>query len=204
MNRKHYLKIILAVALAFGVTVVGCDNGSGAGESDTWSDVTSLDQLDGYWKSPAKTSSETITIQNYMEQQSMAWTSGMATTYGKITVTVKTAKSSSIYFNVNNMEWALITSSVDSETYIFSGGNLSNPGVWPSFLEVIGYTELDEGVNNTQHSITGNYNYPLPSVELTDEMLSMGIQINQNSHKIKLPAGFNGSDLPELIMIKQW
>jgi hypothetical protein len=48
VNKRFWLGM-LAMALVFGMTVVGCDNGS-TSDIDTWSDVTSLSQLNGTWK----------------------------------------------------------------------------------------------------------------------------------------------------------
>ena len=44
-NKKIWLGM-LVIVLAFGMTVVSCDNGT----TDTWTDITSLSQVDGTWK----------------------------------------------------------------------------------------------------------------------------------------------------------
>jgi hypothetical protein len=47
-NRKLWLGILVMV-LVFGMAVIGCNNNP-EDESDTWSNVTSLSQLNGTWK----------------------------------------------------------------------------------------------------------------------------------------------------------
>jgi len=51
-NKKFWLGILVLVLL-FGMTVVGCDNGTTNGGNDTWSNVTSLSQVNGSWKAPS-------------------------------------------------------------------------------------------------------------------------------------------------------
>jgi hypothetical protein len=50
MANKKFLMAILVMTLVFGMALVGC--GSGTEEEDTWTDVTSLSQLNGTWKGP--------------------------------------------------------------------------------------------------------------------------------------------------------
>jgi hypothetical protein len=52
-NKKLWLGMLVLV-LVFGMTVVGCDDSDsgngGGGDPDTWTNVTSLSQLNGTWK----------------------------------------------------------------------------------------------------------------------------------------------------------
>jgi hypothetical protein len=48
-NKKNWFGILVMV-LVFGMAVVGCDNDPVNGGGDTWSNVTSLSQLNGTWK----------------------------------------------------------------------------------------------------------------------------------------------------------
>jgi hypothetical protein len=49
MSKKLFLSAMLAMVLVFGMAVIGCDNDP-KDEGDTWSNVTSLNQVNGTWK----------------------------------------------------------------------------------------------------------------------------------------------------------
>jgi len=65
MDKKFFLSAMLIMALVFGMTVVGCDNGTIS--SDTWSNITSLNQMNGTWK--ASYSQNNRPIKDVMEEQ---------------------------------------------------------------------------------------------------------------------------------------
>jgi len=67
MTNKKFFAGILAMALVFTMALVACDSDSGV---DTWSDVTSLSQVNGTWKSPPQTETRTeqgITFKSVIE-----------------------------------------------------------------------------------------------------------------------------------------
>jgi hypothetical protein len=49
VNKRFWLGM-LGMALVFGLTVTGCDSGLTDDEEDTWTNITSINQLDGTWK----------------------------------------------------------------------------------------------------------------------------------------------------------
>jgi hypothetical protein len=66
MTNKKFLLGVPVMALVLGMTAVGCDNGNNStGKADTWTNVTSLSQVNGTWKG-SYTQTETqngITVQ---------------------------------------------------------------------------------------------------------------------------------------------
>jgi len=50
MKKRSLLLGMLVIVLAFGMSVVGCDDSGGGGGSDDWGPVTSLSQVNGTWK----------------------------------------------------------------------------------------------------------------------------------------------------------
>ena len=154
---------MLVMVLAFGMTVVGCDNGSTSEENDTWSNVTSFSQVNGTWKAPSSTSFTTqgITITG---------------NYNNYTIT----------FNAT----AKTMSASGSVTQTYSGGNIN---LYWSDIKESAYElgELDGvtvSINDANHSITMTHNNS--SQTLTDEDLrEVGFQINQNGSKLKMSQG---------------
>ena len=165
MNKNAFIGL-LAIVLVFGMSVVGCDNGSTSstnGENDTWSNVTNFSQVNGTWKAP---SSYSVSNQG-------------------ITVNVTTTN----YLITFNSTAKTISVS-GSMTSRYSGANIST--LWPDLKEGIGYMNEMEGVtasaNDTNHSITITYNNY--SEVITDEIFSsMDFQINQNGSKLIIIEG---------------
>jgi hypothetical protein len=157
-NKKFWLGM-LVIALVFGMAVVGCDNGTTGGESDTWSNVTNFSQVNGTWKAQSSAS---------VREQGITVTFK----YNNYTITLNaTAKTMSFS---------------GSETVTYSGGNISS--YWPDIKESMSEAGTDGvmtvSVNDTNHSITTTTNNL--SFTLTDEVLTeLGYQINQNGTKLK-------------------
>jgi hypothetical protein len=106
-NKKIWLGILVTV---FGMMVVGCPDGStGDDETDTWTNVTSLMQLNGTWKCSYRTESEGI-----MEtwEATMTITATNATTGTMSDHSVKVT-----YSGITNTQWQDIKAKfVNSET----------------------------------------------------------------------------------------
>jgi hypothetical protein len=176
-NKKFWLGI-LVIVLVFGMTVVGCDNGStsggskGGGGADTWSDVTSLSQLNGTWKGSATLTSteQGITMRMTMEM-TMTITATNATTGER--------------------------SGTQKMTITFSGNSINT--YWSDIKE--GYPS-EEGwtVNDSTYSVTTTDTIPSEPISMSD---MNGAQINQNGTKVKVPAGIMDEDSPQIIFIKQ-
>jgi hypothetical protein len=190
MTNKKFIWGILVLALVFGTVLLGCPT-EPEEEKDTWSDVTSLNQLDGTWKG---TYSETQTIKEYMEGQGATWDDTAAAAAGDIKVT-------------NSMEMTMtINASAKTQatsikmTMAFSGGNIDT--LWKSLKptkEIEGVT-----VDDSKHSMTMTQNSPAET--MTDEeiadMLEQGLQINQKGTKLKSSAD-SDSGTSEIIFTKQ-
>ncbi|MDR2807505.1 MAG: hypothetical protein LBB43_00680 [Spirochaetaceae bacterium] len=190
MKKKLFLAEMLAMALAVGMMIVGCDDDTT--EEDTWSNVTSLSQMDGTWKGSY---SQTMTMQEATEQAGESWSSEMQTMFGDMKVTV-------------SMEMTIIinagakTQATDTKTTMaYSGGNIN--ALWPVISA--GYSsQSDVTVDNSKYSITMTQNSPPTAMKEEDitEMLELGLQINQSRTKIKIPADSMGLD-SEIIGVKQ-
>jgi hypothetical protein len=172
VNKRFWLGILVMV-LVFGLTVVGCDDGStDDSKADTWSNVTSLSQLNGTWKG-SFTQTETeqgITIRATMEM-TMTITATNATT-GTMSGTQKMTMTFS--GNGINEYWSVI-----KETYASEQG-------WT--------------VNDSTHSVTMTDTLPSQPMSMSE---MDGVQINQDGKKVRLPSGTMGEDSPEIIFIKQ-
>jgi hypothetical protein len=106
VNKRFWLGM-LAMVLVFGMTVVGCDNGS-TGAVDTWSDVTSLSQLNGTWKG-SYTDTQTqegITVKTVMDiTMTINASAGIASGSMKMTMTFSGS-------NIN-IYWSMIKEGFD-------------------------------------------------------------------------------------------
>jgi hypothetical protein len=198
MVNKRFLLGILIIMPVFGVAVAGCDNGStSTGESDTWSDVTDLAQMDGTWKG---TYNRNMTVREVLEQMGETWTPQMQAAFGNMRVNSRENITVTIDASAETLEISVIS------IMTFSGGNINL--VWPILRESL-ESFMEEGVTlefiDATHSVIMTYNTPEQTLSEEDitEMLDSGLQINQNGTKIKVPANFLVQGTPELVFIKQ-
>jgi hypothetical protein len=167
LNEKKSIFLTLGIPvclLVFGLIVAGCDNGTNA-EPDTWSDVTSLAQLNGTWKSSQSSteSEEGIT----------------ATIVYELVVTIAASDNAST--GTAAMTMSVITS--------FSGAGIDD--MWDVIKSELGPSEpgdgddVDVAFDDANHSVTVT-----TGMSPTDITLAAmdGIQINQHGTKVKLPA----------------
>jgi hypothetical protein len=188
---------MLVMALVWGITVVGCDNGS-TKESDIWSNITSLNQMHGTWKSSYGQNNRPI--KDVMEEYGVPWDYSMQAMFGNMRVTSKADITLTINANVKTLAM-LMTS-----TAAFSGENIDS--LWLVLKMYLPYME-EEGVtvttNDANHSMSMTYSSPAEQLSDADiaEMLNSGLQINQNGARIKVPADTLGEGMPELIFDKQ-
>jgi hypothetical protein len=172
MTKKKIWLGILALALVFGMTVVGCDNGS-TGGGDTWSDVTSLTQLNGTWKGSF---TQTQTTEGITTRVTMEMT---------MTITATNATTGTM-------------SGTQKMTMTFSGNGINQ--IWSIIKEMLFDPEEGWTINDSTHSATMTQTIPSEPIDMSD---MDGVQINQNGTKIKLPADTMGEDSPEMLFIKQ-
>ena len=154
MTNKKILLAMLVIEFAFGMTVVGCDNSP---EGDTWSNVTSLSQLDGTWN---------------------GWFTFTETEDG---ITVRTTVDATQTINAS----AKTVSASIIVTMEFSGARivLFWPFIKEAFEDEDGVTINDSTRTIT---MTETINELLDDDAIA-EMLDSGIQINQDGTKIKTP-----------------
>jgi len=155
VNNKFWFGM-LVMALVFGIG--GCDNDP---SEDTWSNVTSLSQINGSWKAPSSYSG------------TMQGITFSATTNNYI-----------ITFNAA----AKTMSASGSTTTTISGGNINE--LWPDLKQSMesaynGQSGVTVTFNDANHSYTmtlNNFSQALPDSAL----MQMGLQINQNGSKLKM------------------
>jgi hypothetical protein len=187
MKKSTFLTVgILVCLLVFGLMVAGCDNGTNA-EPDTWSDVSSMTQLDGTWKGSQSSTNSQDGI--------------TATTVSELTVTIAASDAST---GTAAMTMSVITS--------FSGAGID--AMWDTIKNVWGTPEPGDGddvdvtFDDTNHSAT--ITTGMGSTDITLDAMD-GIQINQHGTKVKLPAdnplaamlGGDDDKPSELILDKQ-
>jgi len=196
MNKNSFFSVMLIMVLVFGTTVIGCDNGTTS--SDTWSNITSLDQMNGTWKSSY--SQNNISIKDVIEEQGGTWSPEMQAIYGDIRVTSRADITLTINASAKTRAMSM------TATGSYSGGSINT--IWP-MLKLALANLAEEGVtvttNDATHSISMTYSFPaetLSDAEIT-EMLNSGLLINQNGTKIKVPANSFTEGMPELIFYKQ-
>ena len=94
MAKKNLLFGVLVLALVFGMTVVGCDNGTTDDADTSWSMVTSMFQLNGTWKGsisypdahPSLDITSTTIVEMTINFVAANTTTGTATGTGKMTM----------------------------------------------------------------------------------------------------------------------
>jgi len=176
MTSKRFWLVMLVITLVFGLTVIGCDDGTdgggsggsgsgvdvsggGGGGSDTWTDVTSLSQIDGSWKYPSSASGQ---IGGY----------NVTTVYNNCIMT----------FNATAKTW----SQSGSATVTYSG---VDDATWTTFKTAMQAQSGQNGItysnfNDENHSYTITYNNY--TITLPNEDILSKIQINQKGTKIKI------------------
>ena len=183
------------MALVFGLTVVGCDNGTTS--KDTWSELTDFNKLNGTWK--ANYSQGKRPIKDIAEEIGMPLDSSTQTMLGDINVAIN----ADITLTINTSDRTQAVTIKATAT--FSGGNINT--VWPMLSMYLSmYSDVLEAggvqvtLNDKKHSVTVDYTMPPEEIkdEEIQEMLNGGLQINQNGTKIKVPAESLQSEMPEI------
>ena len=182
---KTTRQLIAALALVVGLVMAGCSLDPGS-DSDSWSDVTSLNQLNGAWQGSF---SQTMTMRQFWESQGVVWDASYQAVFGNMNVRV----TMDLSFTLISASWMVM--GVARSTTVFSGGNIIS--VWPSLRNE--NVRLGATVNDSNHSVT--------FAESINESTSLsdwdGTQINRNGNKTREPAsnaGFPSNDY--LVMTK--
>jgi hypothetical protein len=182
----------LAVLLALGLVLAGCPTDTP--EEDTWSTVTSLDQMNGTWK---VSYSQTQSMEDFFgpsgEEEEE---DDMAAMFGDMKVTTRVDMTMTLNASAKTRAVS------GSTTMTFSGSNIA--AAWGMLKAFMG-SEDGATVNDANHSISMPYNQPAEAISDDEivEMLALGIQKNQNGTKLKFPANSTGGDNPEMIFTKQ-
>jgi hypothetical protein len=189
---------LLVLVLVTGFFVMGCDTPTSE-ETDRWTDVTSLDQLDGTWKG---SSGKTMTVREVLEKEGV-WNDQMAEMLGNMQVTMDFEITITINANAKTQAFNL------KLTQAYSGGNIDT--VWASYIKPGLGSQSGITVNDANHSMTLTQNQPATAISAADmaELLDSGLQINEKGSKINLPLDVAISEefaellFAELILTKQ-
>jgi hypothetical protein len=173
------------VLLVFGLMIAGCNSLVGRHEgNNTWSDIISLDQMNGTWQGSYRLS---YTKKEAWEAEGQTWTAEMEASYGDMRETFN----GDIIYSVN--AGAKTSEQTMKSTYVLSGGTIDT--YWPRFSA--GNAGRDGiTLDDSSHSITFTTTDSYP-VDIDDVN---GLQINQNGTQIKVPAR---DRQPEIILVRQ-
>jgi hypothetical protein len=181
MKKRTCLALpVFALVIGFGFT--GCDTPTGE-EKDSWTEVRSVDQLDGIWDGAY---SEETTVKDLDDDD---W-GEMKLMFGDIPVNII----------------AEITINADAKpqtvamkmTLVFSFASITDLEEW-EVIKLL-FEPLMGKTDNKNHSITMTSS---PDDMPISELSNADWQINQNSTKMKIPADSLGEGSPELTLAKR-
>ena len=186
------LKLFWLPLLFLALIFYGCGgNASGGEESDTWSNISSLDQANGTWKGSF---SKPQTFRQWIEDAGGIWDEEQEI-FGNMNVRVDIELITTISASAKTQ------SGTEKATMTFSGGKIND--AWP--LLKASFSGSGVTTNDANHSVTYTEDF---SRSITESDLDL-VQINQNGTKLRIPmeetgltaSGFNRSDY--LILTKQ-
>jgi hypothetical protein len=149
---------ITAIAVIIGLSFAACEDGGddNGGGIDTWSNVTSISQINGTWKAPSSVTYNT---------QGMT----VIARYSNYTVTFNAA--------------AKTQTASGSCTITYSGGDIA--AQWPSLKESLQSIQLEDGLTLTFNDANYSYTMTLNNSTTPAPEDFTGLQINQNGKKLK-------------------
>ena len=167
--KKRIFVGLPVVLLAFCLIFAGCNNN---GDSDTWSNATSLDQLYGTWQGSL---SETMTIRQLLESMGGTWVDEAQDFFGNMRVTYVI----NLYITLNST--SNLMNQTANMTFTFSGGNISD--VWSDLKT--GFFDSNFTFNDSTYtaSMVNTFSATISESDSSDA----GVQINQNGNRIKYP-----------------
>jgi len=209
MKKNIWFLALPVYLLIFWTLLASCNTSTSSSSStETWSLVTSLNQLHGKWKGSYK---QTMPLKDVVELLEEAAESPMMSIPGVIPDDMKVTVSAEITTTINASEKTLAAEV--KMTMTFSGKDIGI--AWLIIKPLLQDNIPDAVFNDKSHSITMTESIsdqPITDEEV-DELLASGLEINQSGNKIKIPTGtileeFSG-DIPpglipaEIIMTRQ-
>jgi hypothetical protein len=206
MEEKMKKNILLLGLLVFVFASCNTDTGS---ERTVWSDITSLDQVDGTW---VGTHSQSMPLKDIVEAAGLLES-------GMVEPPMQAAMIEVLIKDVNVDIAAKLTMDIDAgaqtrsnvvkSTITFSGG--STAALWVMLKPLLFAEEISSGVsfNDQDHSVTIDQDEPATAVTVED---LYPFQVNQNRTKMRAvidsselgPLGAFESMIPsEIILEKQ-
>jgi hypothetical protein len=204
MVNKLFRLGILAIISIYAIAVFACSTG---GESDTWSNVTNLDQLDGIWKSTY--SQKNMAINEAVKQLAilqgvMEFPFDVQAIQMALPNDLKVDSVTDITLTINATQKTQAMSVTSKETF-YSKNIFAFWIMLKIYLENFEDERVTVTTNDITHTVTMTYDNPTTPLSEEDitTMLDSGLQINQSGTKIKMPADSLVQGSPELIFEKQ-
>ena len=176
MANKKILFVIPVIVLVFGMIAAGCDNGTNG--NDTWSNLTSLDQLNGTWKG---SNSVTMTYKEHMHYNDEYWESnGLGVIYGNdLKVTQFIEMTITFYTSTKT-----VTQNI-KQILTYTGNKIAT--VWTNIKdEYEGETGIS--INDIDYSVSAVIDLDQILTESDIDNLLTKWQISQSGNKLKPPS----------------
>ena len=198
----------------------GCDTGTGSGTKDTWSEITSMHQLDGTW---VGTQTQTVPLKDILEASGLLKNPEMIgmiagllgippamISPGMITpemiavfikdIKVKIVVDATITFAADNDDEGTMSVTMNATVSLF-GENIET--VWPllmimdknmfeDMLPFDGIIDID--IDDDNHTITMEAEEP--PTDITLETIAARFEINQTGTKLKADTSIGGGIIP--------
>ena len=188
MEKLKILSILLICLMA--LALMSCEDNvtdgaggssGGGGAPAEWSNVTSLNQLNGTWRGNFTV---TMTFRQLVEAGGQRWDSDWQNYYGNMMVAIRVDGTWSLNASTRRLTESL------TETRTFSGGNIN--ATW-SHMSIF-YRNQGWSVNDSARSISWT---SFDSLTLTNadvaEALNSGVQINRNRTQVRVPPHLTGA-----------
>jgi hypothetical protein len=180
--KKLNLFGMFALILAFGIIFASCDSE----EPDTWTTVTSINQLDGSWKGSYN---KTRTYKEWYAKWGNTWSDQSEALYGSMSMKWSLDQILTINAGAGTLSWATTYKRVYSGGKISSAWDLIKTWDWSDNAT---FNDNDHSVTQTTNSGPSTFNWNLSYV-----------QINQNGKKIKYSTEIFDDPVSDYTLTKQ-
>jgi len=172
MKNVFFKTVILTFVLVFGIIVLACEeDDSGGGDPDTWTGVTSLEQIKGTWKHSGSLIQTDEGVTRKIEQEIIMTFNASAKTMSRSDEIIMTFSGSGSKFNTDWDSWKTTLGPAGTHT----GTDPENGSTYTYIVTI----------DESAHKITTSS--PSRTHELTNEeiaQITSYVQISKNGTKI--------------------